>query len=56
MVGDMAGIVNLVTAFCTADVVNARAAAERDEEATANSLEAGRTRLRDADMARVNQR
>ena len=49
----MAGMVNLVIAFCTDEVESARVAmAEPELEAlaAAKSLEAGKRRLRDADM------
>ncbi len=50
--GDMAGMANLLIAFCTDEVDSARVAiAERElEPATAKSLEAGVRRDRDADM------
>lgn len=49
----MAGIVNLVIAFCTDEVDSVRVAmAEREHEAAeaAKSLEAGMRMLRDADI------
>ena len=47
----MAGIVNLVIAFCTDEVESARlATAERELEAAAKSRDAGMRRLRDADI------